>query len=89
MEDARRQRFWRHTLWLTAALLLLWLLVCLALPWFARDLDGRRGFDFPLGYWLVAEGSLLLFVFIVVAYAWGMERLEARWRATEPPGAPQ
>jgi hypothetical protein len=30
-----------------------------------------------------------LFVFIVVAYAWGMERLEARWRATEPPGAPQ
>ncbi len=87
MEDARHRRFWRHTLWLTAVLLALWLVVCLALPWFARQLDGLHGFDFPLGYWLVAEGALVLFVLIVVAYAWAMERLEARWRATEPPGA--
>jgi putative solute:sodium symporter small subunit len=86
MTDARHQGFWRHTRWLTACLLLVWLAVCLVFPWFSRDMDSLRGFNFPLGYWLVAEGALIAFVLIVVAYAWAMERLEARWRAGEPPG---
>jgi putative solute:sodium symporter small subunit len=86
MMDARHRRFWRRTQWLTGGLLSLWLLTCLLLPWLARDLDGLRGFDFPLGYWLVAEGALVAFLLIVVAYAWGMERLEAGWQASHPTG---
>jgi putative solute:sodium symporter small subunit len=79
MPDAARQHFWKQTRRLTLGLLAAWLLVSLAVPWFARDLDGLRGFGFPVGYWLAAEGALLLFLLIIVVYAVSMDRLERRY----------
>ena len=70
-------RFWRHTRRLTGALLGLWLAVSLLVPWFARDLGAWQVFGFPLSYWLAAEGALLLYLGVIVAYVVGMERLEA------------
>ena len=92
MVDAARQHFWKRTLRLTLGLLAAWLLVSLAVPWFARDLDGLRSFGFPVGYWLAAEGALLLFLLIIVVYVVAMDWLEARYRAdveaaTGGPGA--
>jgi len=71
------QRFWRRTKRLTGALLGLWLAVNLLLPWFARDLGAWQVFGFPLGYWLAAEGALLVYLAIIVVYVVAMDRLEA------------
>jgi putative solute:sodium symporter small subunit len=81
MADVARQQFWKHTRRLTLGLLAAWLLVSLSVPWFARELDGLRGFGFPVGYWLAAEGALLLFLLIIVVYAVSMDRLERRYLA--------
>ena len=70
-------RFWTRTKLLTVALLSLWLSVNLAVPWFARDLSSSRLLGFPAGYWLAAEGALVVYLLIIVAYVWGMDRLEA------------
>lgn len=67
------------TLRLTQGLLASWLLVTLAAPWFARGLNGLRGFGFPGGFWLAAQGALVLYVLIIVVYAAGMDRLENRY----------
>lgn len=83
MTEPRRHRFWQRTQRITAALLLVWLVVSLAVPWFARDLDSWQVFGFPLGYWLASEGALLVFLAITVADVLVMERLEDRWRADE------
>lgn len=83
MEMPARHRFWLRTRRLTLALLLIWLSINLALPWFARELDAFSVFGFPLGYWLSAEGALLLYLLIIVAYVFAMDRLEAGLVAEE------
>ncbi len=59
-------------------LLTLWLAVSFGAAWFARDLQRITLGDWPLGYWLAAQGAVLSFIAIVVAYAVWMRRLERR-----------
>lgn len=78
---AARIRFWSRTRVLTGVLLLAWLLVNLLTPWFARDLSGLFFFGFPLGFWLAAEGALLMYLLLIVVYVLAMERLEDTYLA--------
>ncbi len=80
MSDLAGGKLWARTLRITAALLVLWLLVSVGGPWFARDLNALELFGYPLGYWLAAQGALLAFLAIIVIYVWQMERLEARYQ---------
>ncbi len=59
--------------WLRALLLLIWAGLSFGVMWFARDLEQPLG-DWPLGYWLAAQGSVLVFIVIVLVYAWFMNR---------------
>jgi putative solute:sodium symporter small subunit len=62
---------------LTAVLLLVWLMVSFGPGFFARDLSVMVG-GWPLYFWMAAQGSILLFICIVVIYAWLMNRWEAQ-----------
>ncbi len=77
MTSPAKSVFWARTKTLTVLLLAVWLAVNLLVPWFARDLNAVHAFGFPLGYWLAAEGSLLVYLLIIVAYVVAMDRLEA------------
>lgn len=70
-----RDAYWRSTLRLSAALLLLWLLVtlgvCLVGPQLAFEF-----FGWPFGVWAAAQGALLVYCAIVWVYALAMDRLE-------------
>jgi putative solute:sodium symporter small subunit len=79
MSQLASSRLWSQTLRLTLALLGLWLAVNFAVPWFARSLDPVRGFGFSVGYWLAAEGALLIYLAIIVTYVWRMDVLERRY----------
>jgi putative solute:sodium symporter small subunit len=83
MPAPAKVHFWAKTRRLTCGLLGLWVLVNFAVPWFARQLDSVRGFGFSAGYWLAAEGALLMYLAIIVGYVWRMEGLEARLLAQE------
>lgn len=88
-DDDPRRWFWRRTRQLTAALLLAWLAINFGTTWFARELSALSAFGFPLGYWLAAQGSLGLYLGIIVVYVVAMERLEARYLdAVDPLPAP-
>jgi putative solute:sodium symporter small subunit len=65
----------RH-LKLKAGLLLLWALVSFGGTYFARDLQLLVFGSWPLGYWIAAQGAVLVFIVIVVAYGWAMNRFE-------------
>lgn len=65
----------RH-LWLKAGLLLIWVLVSFGATYFARDLQFLVAGGWPLGYWIEAQGAVLVFIAIVVAYGWAMNRFE-------------
>ena len=69
---------------LTAVLLLVWLLVSFGPSFFARDLSVMvRGW--PLYFWMAAQGSILMFICIVVIYAWLMNRWETQEAAAGRP----
>ena len=63
---------------LTSVLLLAWLLISFGPSFFARDL-AMMVWGWPLYFWMAAQGSILLFICIVVLYAW----LKNRWEAQE------
>jgi putative solute:sodium symporter small subunit len=71
-------RYWRRLRRLTGVLLALWAAITLAGPWYARELSTVEVFGFPLGFWLASQGSLLLYIGIIAAYALLADRLEER-----------
>lgn len=82
-DTARHQRYWRRTLQLTAALLLVWFVVSFGVSYYARELD----FDFlgwPFSFWMAAQGSLLVYGLIIAYYAWAMNRLDREHGVQEP-----
>lgn len=80
-----RHAFWLKTRRWTLGLLAAWLLVNLAVPWFARELDRYSFLGFPLGYWLAAEGALFVYVLLIAVYVLVMDRLEAALLAQTAP----
>ena len=58
------------------ALLSVWLLTSFGPGFFARDLAIEIN-GWPLYFWMAAQGSLLIFMAIVVLYAWLMNRWES------------
>ncbi len=61
---------------LQLGLLLLWFAVSFGVVFFAHDLQ-RSVAGWPSGFWWAAQGALLVFVGIVVAYAWVANRRES------------
>ena len=89
VRDARA-RHWRRTLRLTAALLLVWFLVGYVVTWFARDLDFPF-FGWPFSFWVAAQGGIVVFVLLLLAYARRMahnDRRLARDAGAADGGAP-
>lgn len=76
MPDNARRIFWSRTRRLTFGLLAGWLLVNLGLAWFARDLNAFSVFGFPLGYGLIAQVAMPLYLLLIVVYVRVMERYE-------------
>lgn len=70
---------------LKAALLALWAAASFGVCFFARDLQFRIG-PWPFDFWMAAQGSVLVFIGIVVTYATVMRRLAPQDSA--PPAAP-
>ena len=77
MNERARYVFWQQVRRWTLGLLLVWLVVNLGVPWFARDLDRFSLFGFPLGYWLAGQGALFIYLGLIALYVAVMDRLEA------------
>ena len=65
-KTARRRIHWAKTRNLTVVVLLIWFIFSLVLPWFAKDLDAMSFLGFKLGYYLIVQGSLIVFVLLIV-----------------------
>jgi len=42
-------------------------------------------FGWPFSFWMAAQGALIVYVLLIGAYAWIMNRLEAQLPADESP----
>jgi putative solute:sodium symporter small subunit len=71
--------FWRKQRRLTLILLVIWLLVTFGVNWYARELNEFTLFDFPLGFYMGAQGSLFIYLAIIWYYNRRMRQLEAEF----------
>lgn len=62
---------------LTVTFFCIWLLASFGPAFMARDLSFEV-WGWPLHFWLVAQGSVLLFILMVAVYAWLMNRWDAQ-----------
>ena len=71
--------YWRTNLRILAILLTIWALAgfglgIVAVPW----LNELRVAGFPLGFWFAQQGSIVVFVLLILVYAVWMDRVERR-----------
>jgi cation/acetate symporter len=71
MTQARPPRLWP----LHVGLLTLWFLASFCVVFFAEDLQ-TLALGWPIGFWFSAQGSVLIFIALVVAFAWVENRRE-------------
>ena len=78
--EAKRQH-WRSTRILTGVLLAVWLLVGIGGGiLFAGPLNNVSLGGFPLGFWMAQQGSIVVFVLLILIYALAMGALDRRYR---------
>ena len=84
-QQAARRR-WRATITLSLVLLGIWAVVGLGCGiLFADALHGIKLGGFPLGFWFAQQGSIVIFVFIILAFALGMDRIDKRYQREVKP----
>jgi putative solute:sodium symporter small subunit len=76
-------RYWQRTRRMTVALLVVWFIVTFTASFFARALNEWRFLGFPLGFYMSAQGVLLVYLAIVWFYARYMDRLDDQARPRE------
>ena len=64
--SARRAMHWAKTRNLTYLILIIWFIFSILVPWFAKDLDAMSFIGFKLGYYFIVQGSLIIFVLLIV-----------------------
>lgn len=72
------EQYWRATLRLTAGLLIVWAAASFLPGWFADELNEFVFFGWPFGFYMAAQGALIVFLLIVWLYDFCMTRLERR-----------
>ena len=71
---------------LTAVLFLTWAMASFGAGFFARQLSFEL-WGWPFHFWMAAQGSILIFLAIVVIYAWLMNRWESELQDAEAKAA--
>ncbi len=66
---ARHEEYWRKNLVVTAVLMAIWFVVTFVEGWYARELNSFSFLGFPLGFYMAAQGSLIVFVVLIFWFA--------------------
>jgi putative solute:sodium symporter small subunit len=72
----QRQGYWVRTRRLTLQLMLVWFASTFGIIFFARELSAFTFFGWPLSFYLVAQGAVVLYTVIVAIYACKMQALD-------------
>lgn len=80
---ANRRIHWAKTRTLTYWVLFIWFVFSIVTPWFARELDAFTFMGFQLGYYLIVQGSLIVFVVLIVVQNMLQDRIDDEFGAGE------
>ena len=79
----RHREYWRKNVRLTAILLAIWFVVTYVVGFYAREFNAITVFGFPLGFYMGAQGSLIIYVVMIFYYANYMNKLDKEYGVAE------
>ena len=79
----KHQEYWHKNLVVTAILLLIWFVVTFVEGWYARELNSVTILGFPLGFYMSAQGSLVVYVALIWYYQHYMNKLDTEYNVEE------
>ena len=79
---AKHHEYWRKNLNITAILMVVWFVVTFVIGYYARELSFNF-FGWPFSFYMGAQGSLIIYVAIIVFYAYYMNRLDIEYGVHE------
>lgn len=83
-DDGWREEYWRRNLRLMAVLLVIWFLVSFVFGiLLVEQLNTIVIAGFPLGFWFAQQGSIYVFIALILVYAKKMDRLDAEFGVAE------
>jgi putative solute:sodium symporter small subunit len=84
LTEQQKHEYWRYNLRLTTILLVIWFVVTYLISGlFAAALNRYSFLGFPLGYYMAAQGSLIIFVIEIAIYARLMNRKDLEYGIRE------
>lgn len=82
LSDKHRE-YWRRNVQITGLLLAIWFVVTYVASFFAAQLNAITVLGFPLGFYMGAQGSLIVYVIIIWYYARRMNALDREYGVHE------
>ena len=80
---SRPQEYWKYNVRLTMITLFVWFVVTYVAIFFAPELNNIVIFGFPMGYYMGAQGSLIVFVYLIFNYAFKMNKADIDYGVEE------
>lgn len=71
-----RERHWTKTRNLTFFVLVVWAVFAFIVPWFAAELNAFSFLGFELGYYMIVQGSLIIFVAVIWFQNWRQDAID-------------
>jgi putative solute:sodium symporter small subunit len=68
--------YWRKNLVLTGIILAIWFVATFVVAWFAIPLAEIKLFGWPLSFYMMAQGSLIIYVALIGWYAVAMRKMD-------------
>ena len=78
----KHKEYWSKNLTMTSILLAIWFIVTFVMGWYARELNEINLIG-PLGFYMSAQGSLIIYVAIIWYYAHYMNKLDQEYGVHE------
>ncbi len=83
-KEKNKNLYWKLNLTIVGSLLAIWFIVSFGAGiLFSENLDQFEIAGFKLGFWFAQQGSIIIFVFLIVLYCFLMNKLDKRFNVEE------
>ena len=83
IDQKTRDAYWKETMRITWIILVLWFVSWVGPLVLHGTLNKIVIFGFPMGYYMGAQGSLIIFVILIFWYAFKMNKADAEYGVEE------
>lgn len=83
LDKQKLKDYWKYNVRLTTFTLVVWFVVTYVCSALSAQLNSIVIFGFPMGYYMGAQGSLIIFVWLIFNYAFKMNKADKDYGVEE------